>query len=92
VDFKSVASNIGTGNRAVPLNSSTADGNIPDPLIPLVDPYTGANAGQPFNVAQDQNQPIFIDVHVPKGLNAGTYTGSIHVSASVGGSTVRTFG
>lgn len=48
--------------------------------------YAQSNLGQPFNVAQDKNQPIFVDVHVPKGLTAGTYTGSIHIAASSGGS------
>jgi hypothetical protein len=85
IDFTSVASNIGTGNTPVPANSPTKDGNIPDPLVPLVDPYTGKNAGQPFDVADGDNQPIFVDVHVPKGLAAGTYTGTVHVAATVGG-------
>lgn len=72
------------GNIPVPKNSPTGDGKVPDPLIPLVDPYTGANAGQPFDVALGLNQPLFLDVHVPRGTAAGTYTGKLVVSANGG--------
>lgn len=70
------------GNMPVPQSSPTGDTNVPDPLIPLVDPYTGQNAGQPFDVPADRNQPVLIDVFVPEGTTAGTYTGTIKVSAS----------
>lgn len=83
IDFTSVTAN--TGNVPAPKSSPTSDGKVPDPLIPLVDPYSGANAGQPFDVASSTNQPIFVDVHAPKGTTAGTYTGSIHVAATTGG-------
>ena len=86
IDFTHLPAGNVTGNSPVPTSSPTNDGNIPDPLIPLVDPYTGANAGQPFNVAENTNQPVFVDVHVPKGLTAGTYTGTINVASTVGGS------
>jgi len=85
IDFTKVDRGIVTGNLPVPANSPTSDSRVPDPLIPLVDPYTGANAGQPFNVDQMANQPIFVDVHIPKGLPAGTYTATIHVAATLGG-------
>jgi hypothetical protein len=85
IDYSSVASDIATGNVPVPANSPTKDGRLADPLIPLVDPYTNANAGQPFDVAQGANQPLFVDVYVPKGLAAGTYTGKVHVAAASGG-------
>ena len=82
IDLGGLASN--TGNLPVPASSPTHDTNVPDPLVPLVDPYTGANAGQPFDVAGQSNQPVFIDVHVPAGTPAGTYTGTLHVAASRG--------
>jgi hypothetical protein len=82
IDLAGIMSN--TGNMPVPASSPTSDTSIPDPLIPLVDPYTGANAGQPFDVPSDRNQPVFIDVFVPAGTTAGTYTGSIHVSDAGG--------
>ncbi|HEY3816095.1 MAG TPA: hypothetical protein VGL81_02935, partial [Polyangiaceae bacterium] len=85
VDFSSVASDVITGNMPAPASSPTNDASVPDPLIPLVDPYTGSNAGQPFDVAEGLNQPLFVDVHVPKGLTAGVYTGTVHIAADVGG-------
>jgi hypothetical protein len=72
------------GNVPVPANSPSMDGKIPDALIPLIDPYTAADAGQPFDVWPEQNQPLFLDVHVPKGTPAGTYTGALHVTATGG--------
>lgn len=82
VDLTGIMSN--KGNLPVPESSPTADASVPDPLIPLVDPYTHANAGQPFDVPADRNQPVFIDVYVPAGTTAGTYTGTIHVATSDG--------
>ncbi len=86
IDFSTVSSDVGTGNVPVPASSPTRDARVPDPLVPLVDPYSDALAGEPFDVAEGDNQPIFVDVHVPKGLAAGTYTGTVHVTADVGGS------
>jgi hypothetical protein len=85
IDFSGVSAN--TGNVPAPAKSATQDGKVPDPLIPLVDPYTGMNAGQPFDVVAGTNQPLFVDVYVPAGTVAGTYTGHIHVSAGSGGAT-----
>lgn len=82
IDFTGVEAT--PGNVPVPENSPTKDGQIPDPLVPLVDPYTGKNAGQPFNVPGNSNQPIFVDVFVPGGTAAGTYTGKVHVAADGG--------
>jgi hypothetical protein len=82
IDFTGVSAT--PGNVPVPMSSPTSDGNIPDPLVPLVDPYTGADAAQGFIVPGNQNQPIFVDVFVPGGTTAGTYTGTIHLSASGG--------
>ena len=82
IDFSSVSAT--PGNVPAPQSSPTSDGKVPDPLVPLVDPYTGANAGQPFDVPGESNQPIFVDVFVPAGTTAGTYTGTIHVTADGG--------
>lgn len=82
IDFTTVEAN--TGNTPVPANSPTRDGRIPDPLIPLMDPYTGSSVGQPFNVSAGESLPIFLDVHVPKGTAAGTYRSTVHVSADGG--------
>ena len=80
IDFTGVAAT--PGNVPVPAKSPTNDPQIPDPLIPMVDPYTGANVGQPFDVAENTNQPVWVDIYVPGGTRAGTYTGSIQVRAS----------
>ena len=82
IDMTGIVANSGT--KPVPASSPTGDGRIPDPLIPLVDPYTGAPAGEPFDVVEETNQPIFVDFHVPKGTPAGTYTGTIRVDAAGG--------
>ncbi len=38
----------------------------------------------PFDVFEGQNQPLWIDIHVPKGVPAGIYRGTIRVSADKG--------
>jgi hypothetical protein len=83
IDFTGVTAT--PGNVPAPKSSPTSDGKVPDPLVPLVDPYTGNDAAQPFDVPGGDNQPIFVDVFVPAGTTAGTYTGTIHVAASGGG-------
>ncbi|HEX7597047.1 MAG TPA: glycoside hydrolase domain-containing protein [Polyangia bacterium] len=82
IDFRNVT--VYGGNLPVPANSPTSDSLIPDPLIPLVDPYTGANAGQPFGVKVGTNQPLFVDIFVPKTTPAGTYTGNLRLAAAGG--------
>ena len=79
IDFNGVSAD--GGNKPVPANSPTHDGRIPDPLIPFVDPYTGAKAGVPFDVAKGLNQPVWVDVHIPRAAHPGKYTGKITVSA-----------
>jgi hypothetical protein len=85
IDFSKV--NVSGGSLEVPKNSPTADGRISDPLIPLVDPYTQADAGQPFDVEAEHNQPLWLDVHVPKGTPSGTYQGNLTLTAAGGAST-----
>jgi hypothetical protein len=70
------------GSQPVPASSPTGDPRIPDPLIPLVDPYTGAAAGAPFDVPGGENRPIWVDLWVPEDAAAGVYTGTITVSAA----------
>ncbi len=78
----------GTGNR--PLGA----GWYPDALIPFVNPNTGAplSGGTyvplPYALAGDHNQPFWIDINVPRSAVAGTYTGTVLVSSSVGTTTV----
>jgi hypothetical protein len=71
------------GNQPVPKNSPTGDTRLPDPLIPFVDPYTpGWAVGAPFAVAAGLNQPVWVDLAIPLDAVAGTYSGTITVSAA----------
>jgi hypothetical protein len=82
IDFTGVVENE-PGNQPAPKNSPTGDNRVPDPLIPFMDPYTpGRAVGAPFNVAAGQNQPVWLDVYIPADAIAGTYTGTITVTAS----------
>jgi hypothetical protein len=62
-------------------------GWYPDALIPFLNPIDGQplkNArfvGAPFEVRPDANQPVWVDVFVPKDALAGTYSGAITVTA-----------
>jgi Domain of unknown function (DUF4091) len=80
-------------------NRPLPPGTYPDPLIPFNDPETGAplsgNGASlqavPFNVAGGHNQPIWIDLFIPRGSTTsppGVYTGSILVTTSLGDVTV----
>ena len=58
-------------------------GEFPDPLIPFVDPYgTEQNVGAPFPLVADRNQPIWVDLYIPKKTNPGIYQGSVKVLAA----------
>jgi hypothetical protein len=76
-------------------NRPLPPGTYPDPLIPFNDPETGAplsGSGAslqavPFDVGAGRNQPIWIDLFIPRGAAAspsGLYTGSIVVTGSHG--------
>jgi len=54
-------------------------GWMPDALIPFsAKPGKG---GAPFDIASDQNQGVWADVYVPKGIPAGRYEGTVAVTA-----------
>jgi hypothetical protein len=71
-------------------NRPLGAGWYPDGLIPFVDPETGATpAAQhlraaPFQVAAGTNQPIWVDVFVPRTAAAGHYKGSFLVTSGQG--------
>src|SRR6266478_6981184 len=76
-------------------NPPLGAGTYPEPLIPFVDPETGAalcgNGAslQACNasVAANQNQPFWIDLTIPRGASSyppGPYTGTIRVSSDQG--------
>ncbi|MEI6778908.1 MAG: glycoside hydrolase domain-containing protein [Chloroflexales bacterium] len=80
IDFANV-SVTAHGNLEVPQNSPSGDSRIPDPLIPFVDPYTtpARAVGAPFTVAIGLNQPVWVDIFIPKETLAGVYQGTITV-------------
>jgi hypothetical protein len=80
-------------------NRPLPPGIYPDGLMPFNDPETGASlAGNgaalqavPFNVAAGQNQVIWIDLFIPRGVTnspPGTYTGDITITSTQGNVTV----
>ncbi len=83
IDFTGVVENE-PGSEPAPEDSPTGDPNLPDPLIPFIDPYTTTThwVGAPFNVAADRNQPVWVDLYIPESTVAGVYTGVITVTAT----------
>jgi hypothetical protein len=75
-----------TGSPRAPL----PPGSYPDALIPLRNPYTGEDPSgvkydcAPFDLADGGNQPIWVDVLVPRDAAPGDYSGSIVIRASGG--------
>ncbi len=71
-------------------NRPMAAGWYADGLIPFVDPDTGSapDGGSlraaPFNVAAGRNQPVWVDIFVPRTAAAGEYTGRFVVSSDQG--------
>jgi hypothetical protein len=63
-------------------------GEYPDALIPFINPLDGKpllNArfvAAPFEVAANVNQPVWVDVFVPKNTPPGSYTGTITITAA----------
>jgi len=68
-------------------NGPEPAGWFPDALIPFRNPYTGTNLvgavydAVPFDVAQEENQPVWVEAYVPDGTAAGIYQGTVTVSA-----------
>ncbi len=73
-------------------NQPLGAGYYPDGLIPFTDPNTGASLqgngaaiqAVPFALGQYQNQPIWVDVVVPRDAAPGTYSGTYTVSSNQG--------
>jgi hypothetical protein len=78
-------------------NATVPPGLIADPLIPLVNPYTGRPVREPrwrgerlegarfgatgFDLWQDRHQPLWVDVEIPKEATPGVYQGTLAVRA-----------
>jgi hypothetical protein len=71
-------------------NQPLAPGWYPDALIPFTDPDTGkALSGAsltavPFDVKAGNNQPVWVDLLVPRNAEAGKYTGTYTVTSNQG--------
>ncbi len=86
--------NPGTTDWYTNKNKPEADGWYPDGLIPFIDPDTGAPPvggvlrAVPFDLAEGQNQPIWVDLVVPRTLASGDYPCAFTVTSDEGETTV----
>jgi hypothetical protein len=57
-------------------------GYYPDILIPAIDPYYHQTTNAfPINIAANQNQSVWIDVHIPASAPSGYYSGQATVKS-----------
>lgn len=77
--------------------ATEAPGLTPDPLVPLVDPWTGSKlkplywngeqlegagyGGAPFEIWADHHEVLWLDVAVPEGAIPGNYGATLRVTA-----------
>ncbi len=64
-------------------NASSVDktsGEWPDPLVPRVDGYAGEKRNAfPFVLRRGRNQPVWIEVYVPRSARPGAYRGTLAI-------------
>lgn len=72
----------GEGNRPGP------PGRYPDPLVPMAGREGPNPAVVPFSVPAAENQPIWIDVLVPRSAAPGQYSGALVITADQGRATI----
>lgn len=71
-------------------NSPLGSGWYADGLIPFINPETNQDLigaeldAVPFNVKAGNNQPIWVDVFVPRNIQAGQYQGTFTVTSDQG--------
>ena len=67
------------------MKSKEAPGPLPDALIPVAPrpPKPPRFVGMPFSLPADLNQPLWVDVYVPKTAAPGEYSGMITISSAV---------
>jgi hypothetical protein len=71
-------------------NRPEGPGWYPDGLIPFVDPATGDDLtgavldAVPFDLAAGRNQPIWVDVLVPRSATSGQYSATFTVTSDQG--------
>ncbi len=78
-------------------NPNLGEGWYADALIPFVDPDTGKDIqgaeidAVPFNLDGGKNQPIWVDIFVPRNTQAGEYQGTFTVESDRGKTTGNIF-
>ncbi|MGK7950826.1 MAG: glycoside hydrolase domain-containing protein [Xenococcaceae cyanobacterium] len=71
-------------------NPSLGVGLYADGLIPFIDPDTGQNLrgaeldAVPFDLKARDNQPVWVDIFVPRDASPGEYTGTYKVTSDRG--------
>jgi hypothetical protein len=75
------------------LNHPLGAGWYPDGLIPFVNPDTGQDLSGtlnavPFSLAASKNQPIWVDIYVPRTTPAGSYAGTFQITSNQGSASV----
>ncbi|BAZ45461.1 hypothetical protein NIES4102_24840 [Chondrocystis sp. NIES-4102] len=76
--------------QGLPNNPTRGKNWYPDGLIPFVDPDTGKDLkganldAVPFNLAKNENQPIWVDIYVPPDAQPGEYQGYYVVTSDQG--------
>ncbi len=84
----------GTTDWATNHNKPEGPGWYPDGLIPFVDPDTGQPPvggilrAAPFDLPMGKNQPIWVDLYVPRTVAAGTYPCTFTVTSDQGNASV----
>ncbi len=69
---------------ATPSNVEGAAGRWPDAMIPAVDELDQQPRNAfPYDVPANEQQPIFVEYHVPANAPAGWYAGTVHISGGV---------
>lgn len=69
---------------STPSSIQGAAGGWPDAMIPAVDELDNQPRNAfPVDVAANQQQPVFVEYHVPQGAAAGWYTGTVHVTGGI---------
>jgi hypothetical protein len=74
----------GMYNVTTPSSIQGATGAWPDAMIPAVDEIDNQPRNAfPVDVAANQQQPVFVEYHVPQGAAAGWYAGTVHVTGGI---------
>jgi hypothetical protein len=72
------------------INKPLGAGWYADGLIPFIDPATQSHPRKsdlnavPFDLSGQENQPIWVDVFIPRETQAGVYTGKYNVTSNQG--------